>query len=190
MERAPLQKFNDALEGSDFPGFMKDETPSSLKRRIREFRACPENRGSRRVKREPMRRVRKTLRHLAHAVRHAHEHVDSNVCTKARELVRSIRCESFEAIERRASKFNGLLRRVGHRLKEQQFKDARSRINAGDHEIVELNSVEQLVSEGRKLGLCVGHKDELGREYHRRLRREENAANRFFTRAEDEAGAT
>ena len=114
------------------------------------------------------------LSRLAHAVRHAHEHGDSNVCTKARELVRSIRCESFEETERRASKFNGLLRKVAHRLKEQQLKNARSRISAGDYEIVELNSVEQLVSEGRKLGLCVGHKDQLGREYHRRLRREES----------------
>ena len=171
---ALLQKFNYALEASDFPESVKDGTPPLLKRRIREFRGCPENRGSRRVKREPMRRVRKTLKHLAHAVRHAHEHGDSNVCTKARELVRSIRCESFEETERRASKFNGLLRKVGHRLKEQQLKNARSRISAGDYEIVELNSVEQLVSEGRKLGLCVGHKDQLGREYHRRLRREES----------------
>ena len=69
------------------------------------------------------------LSRLAHAVRHAHEHWDSNVCTKARELVRSIRCESFEETERRASKFNGLLRKVGHRLKEQQLKNARSRIS-------------------------------------------------------------
>ena len=87
---------------------------------------------------------------------------------------RSIVDNAEATIQRMAECGYGLLRKVGHRLKEQQLKNARSRISAGDYEIVELNSVEQLVSEGRKLGLCVGHKDQLGREYHRRLRREES----------------
>ena len=61
--------------------------------------------------------------------------------------MRSTLCESFEVIERRAGKFNGLLRKVGHRLKEQQLKDVRSRIDVGNYEIVEVNSVGQLRSQ-------------------------------------------
>lgn len=169
-----LRKFSDGLEASNFPESVKNEVPSRLTHRIREFREFPENRGRRRVKRETQRRVGKTVKHLVHALSHAHGHVNPNVRTKAKELVRSIRCESFEEVERRASKFNGLLRKVGRRLKEQQRKDARLRISIGNYEIVEVNSVEQLMSEGRKLGLCVAYRDDLGRHYHRQLRSKES----------------
>ena len=49
-----------------------------------------------------MRRARKTVKHLAHAVRHARDHVDSNVRTKAKALVRSTQHESFDVLEQRA----------------------------------------------------------------------------------------
>ena len=48
------------------------------------------------------------------------------------------------------------------------------RISIGNYEIVEANSVKQLMSEGRKLSLCVAHRDELGCDYHRRLRSKES----------------
>ncbi len=55
-----------------------------------------------------MRRVRKTLKHITHAVRHAHRddgHEDANVRTEAKELVRSAQYYSLEKTEARAREF-------------------------------------------------------------------------------------
>ena len=57
-----------------------------------------------------MRRVRKTLKHITHAVRHAHKpkdggHEDANVRTEAKELVRSAQYHSLEKTEARAREF-------------------------------------------------------------------------------------
>ena len=153
---------------------MKRGAHRRLSRRVREFREHPENRGTRCIKRAPMRRVRKTLKHITHAVHHAYVHEDANVRTKAKELVRSLQCQSFEETEERARNFNGLLREVGRRRNEQQRKRARRRIEIGNLNLVQLNSVEQLKRVGRKLSLCVAHRDDLGREYHARLRSEES----------------
>ena len=55
-----------------------------------------------------MRRVSKTLKHITHAVRHAHRddgHEDANVRTEAKELVRSAQYHSLEKTEARAREF-------------------------------------------------------------------------------------
>ena len=124
-----------------------------------------------------MRRVRKTLKHITHAVRHAHRddgHEDANVRIEAKELVRSLQYHSFEKTEARARKFNGLLREVGRRRNEQQRKRARRRIKIGNLNLIQLSSSEQLKTTGRTLGLCVAHRNSFGREYHARLKNRES----------------
>lgn len=100
--RSLVRKFRRALDASGFPQEVKDRAPDELKRRVQKFLDHPENRGRKRARREPMRRARKTVKHLAHAVRHARDHVDSNVRTKAKALVRSTQHESFDVLEQRA----------------------------------------------------------------------------------------
>lgn len=167
---ALFRQLTATLEKSGFPEPVKHKVPLGLSRCVREFQERPENRGKRCIKRAPMRRVRKTMKHLTQSVRHAYAHNDPNVRTKAKELVRSIQCQSFEETERRARDFNGLLRKAGRRLNEQKRKKARRRIKIGNLDLVQQNSVEQLKRTGRILGLCVARGDSFGREYHARLR--------------------
>ena len=166
-----LRKFSSDLDASQFPQQAKSRAPHGLERRVREFLEHPENRGRRRAKRQPMRRARKTMKHLTHAVRHACNHVDPSVRKNAKSLVRSTQHESFEVLEQRAGKFNGQLRKAGRRREEQRRRNGRSRRSVhGGWTLVEVNSVDQLRSEGRELGLCVAHSDDIGRDYHRQLR--------------------
>ena len=169
-----VREFGRVLDASGFPQEVKDRAPDELRRRVQEFLDHPENRGRKRAKREPMRRARKTMKHLTHAVSHACDHVDPNVRTKAKALVRSTQHESFDVLEQRAGKFNGHLRKSGRRREEQRRRNVRARIAVGDWELVEVNSVPQLKSEGRKLSLCVAHSDDFGREYHDELRNGES----------------
>ena len=188
--RALLRQFEADLDPSNFPEEVKNRAPGRLKQYIQEFRERPENRGRKRVKRDPMRRIRKTATHLIHALRHARDpkpkdggHEDANVRARARELVRSLQHLSwFEEIEGKASNFNGLLRKVGHRRKENERKRTRSQFEIGQFRVVELNSVDQLRAAGRTLGLCVARRDDVGRKYHSRLRKKASAFYRVERR--------
>lgn len=103
-----LRQFAATLEKSDFPEPVKRGARCGLSLRAREFLGHPENRGQRRIRRVPVRRVRKTLKHITHAVRHAHRddgHEDANVRTEAKELVRSAQYYSLEKTEARAREF-------------------------------------------------------------------------------------
>ena len=181
-----LRSFKHVLDASDFPDAVKDNAPLGLKRRVGEFLDRRENRGGRRVKREPMRRARKTLKHVTHAVGHAGLHEDSNIQTRAKALVRSLQHRSFDEIEQQASKFNGLLRKAGQRRNERRRKKARRRYKVAGVTILGLNSVPQLKTTGKNLALCVAHGDELGRDHHDRLR--SNASE--FWRVERRGTAT
>ena len=99
-------------------------------------------------------------------MRHAYEHEDANIRTKAKALVRSIQALTFDELDQRASRFVGLLRRAGHRRKERRLLVSRPTSWIGDLEVAELVSVDQLRSAGRELGLCVAHANDTGRVYH------------------------
>ena len=181
-----LRSFKHVLDASDFPDAVKDKAPLGLKRRVGEFLDRRENRGGRRVKREPMRRARRTLKHVTHAVGHAGLHEDSNIQTRAKALVRSLQHRSFDEIEQQASKFNGVLRKAGQRRNERRRKKARRRCKVAGVTLLGLNSVPQLKTTGKDLALCVAHGDELGRYHHDRLR--SNASE--FWRVERRGTAT
>lgn len=168
-----LRTFEEAVRRSDLPNAVKAKVPSALHQRVEAFRELAANRtttGSR-VQREVIRGIRKTLRQLVRAVRHASAHDDGNVRQQARELIRSVQYESFEDVQQRASSFVGLLNKAGHRRKELARRSERKRYPIGSEmELVELNSVDMLKSAGRKLELCVGRADSVGRGYHDALR--------------------
>ena len=174
-----LQQFSTALDKLDFPDPVKSRTRGRLNQCIQEYLELPENRGRKRVRRDPMRRIRKTAKHLIHALRHARKHEDLNVRSRAKKLVRSLPHQSqFEEIECQASNFNGWLRKVGYRRNEKERKKNRFQFEVRrDINICQLNSIDQLRTAGRVLGLCVAHRDDLGREYHDRLRKK---ASEFY----------
>lgn len=165
-----LEQFERALAGSSFHLRVKRTVPFRLRRSVRLFCELPANRGGRGLRHAVKVRICRILDYLRWAVGHADDHEDANVRTSARQLVRSILPLPFDQLDRRASKFVGLLRRVGHRRRERRLLVARPTFWIGDLEVAELVSSDQLTSVGRELELCVAHPNGDGRTYHDALR--------------------
>jgi len=169
--RKEFRKFEDALEASGiFDRDWLDETSRRLGEKIGKHCANPENRDGRGVKHSESKGVRRMLRQLARASRHAEGHENSQVRTSAKSLLRSIQSLSFRQIQGRASKHDGLVRKVGHRRIEAALLSKRPRLEAGGLGLVRLTSVDQLRSAGKELQNCVAAE----RAYHDELRQDES----------------
>lgn len=177
-----LRQCERELAGSRFPPGVKRRTPGCLRRSIRVFRELSTNQDGRGLKHAVKRRICRAVDRLRCAVRHAYEHEDANIRTKAKALVRSIQALTFDELDQRASRFVGLLRRAGHRRKERRLLVSRPTSWIGDLEVAELVSVDQLRSAGRELGLCVAHANDTGRVYHDALR---SGESKFYRLAKE-----
>jgi len=166
-----FQKFEGVLEASGvFDRDWLDETLKRLWQKIEKHCANPENRDRRGVRHTELQGVRRMLRQLAHASRHAEGHENSQVRSSAKSLLWSIQSLSFRQIQRRASKHDGLVRKVGHRRIEAALLSKRPRLEAGGLGLVRLTSVDQLRSAGKELQNCVAAQ----RVYHDELRQGES----------------
>ena len=165
-----LRQFDDLLDESKFHPDVKVKTTKQLRRRVDAWCAKPENHDRRGIRQNVLIEVKRTLNQLRHAVRHADEHENPNVRQRAKELIRSAQSLPFDRLRERASRFTGHLKRAGHTRKENRLKRNRLIFKVTGLEVTELNSPDQLKSEGRRQQNCVAHND-TGGYYIEALRR-------------------
>ena len=139
---------------------------------IRAFEAQPENRAGRRVRKPVRKAVRRTLTHLSSAARHVGDSSASRA--EARRLVRFAGCcDDFTALERRASQYRGRHNKIVRGINDRKAQEAAREIWLDDdHSLLEVRTVSQLRSVGKRLRNCIG--GELGSDYRDALRRGES----------------
>lgn len=139
---------------------------------IKAFEALPENRAGRRVRKPVRKAVRRTLTHLSSAARHVGDSSASRA--EARRLVRFAGCcDDFTALERRASQYRGRHNKIVRGINDRKAQEAAREIWLDDdHSLLEVRTVSQLRSVGKRLRNCIG--GELGSDYRDALRRGES----------------
>ena len=139
---------------------------------IEAFEAQPENRAGRRVRKPVRKAVRRTLAHLSSAARHVGD--DSASRAEARRMVRFAGCcDDFTALERQASKYRGRHNKIVRGINDRKAREgAREIWLDDDHSLLEVRTVSQLRSVGKRLRNCIG--GGLGSDYRDALRRGES----------------
>ena len=139
---------------------------------VKAFEAQPENRAGRRVRRPIRQTVRRTLGHLASAARHVSDGSPSRA--DARKLIRyAVCCDDFAELERRASRYRGHHNKIVRGINDRKAQEAVREIWLdGDHSLLELKTISQLRSVGKRLRNCIG--GELGSHYRDALKRGES----------------
>ena len=188
IARKLAQPFVNALSASNFHPTVKEKAPEALVQQIKQYIEPPENRDGRGVKASVNQSVKKTVRQLVCATRHADYHSDPNIRSKAQKLIRSISSSTFKKTADCASKFRGLCNKVGRRRNERNLREERNRLTLEVNDkwsLVPVLSSDQLVSTGKELGNCVARKRGPGSGYHDALRE----GNSKFYRLEEEGTA-
>ena len=123
--------------------------------------------------RKPARQaVRRMLAHLTSAARHVG---DGSVSRReARRLIRFAGCcDDFAELQRRASQYRGLHNKIVRGINDRKARErAREIWLDDDHSVLELKTVSQQRSVGKRLRNCIG--GHLGGDYRDALRRGES----------------
>lgn len=136
------------------------------------FEAQPENRAGKRVRKPARQAVRRMLAHLASAARHVGDGSASRA--EARKLIRFAGCcDDFIALERRASQYRGRHNKIVRGINDRKARERAREIWLDDgHSLLEVKTVSQQRSVGKRLQNCIG--GQLGGDYRDALRRGES----------------
>ena len=163
-----VAQFNDVLRTSGLDSRCISQAAANVSKLIEAFEAQPENRAGQRVRKSVRQAVRRTLAHLASAARHVGDGSVSRA--EARKLIRFAGCcDDFIELERRASRYRGLHNRIARGINDRKAREqAREIWLDDDHSLLEVKTVSQLRSVGKRLRNCVS--GQLGGDYWDALR--------------------
>lgn len=182
--RHDLRDFLARLGRSGFPPEVKAAVARHLAHRIETWSREPDLRDGRGLTHAASKVRRRTLQTLGWALRHEAHHPDGEVRRRARKLIRTAQLPFAGTIEG-ARRFVGALRRSGRRRMERERRRSRPTRKLQDGlRITQLTSSAQLREAGRALGLCVGRRSGVGREYHASLT---SGASLFFELRREDA---
>ena len=136
---------------------------------IEAFEVQPENRAGQRVRKPVRQAVRRMLAHLTSAARHVGDGSASRA--EARKLIRFAGyCDHFTELQRRASQYRGLHNKIVRGVNDRKARErAREIWLDDDHSLLEVKTVSQQRSVGKRLRNCIG--GHLGGNYRDALRR-------------------
>ena len=166
-----LAQFIGILQMTSLDARCIKQAAENVPKLIKAYEAQPENRAGRRVRRPVRQTVRRMLGHLASAARHVGDSSPSRA--EARKLIHFAGCcDDFAELERRASQYRGRHNKIVRGINDRKARErAREFWLDGDHSLLELKTVSQLRSVGKRLWNCVsGHR---GWHYLESLRRGE-----------------
>ena len=167
--KSELAKFIGVLQVADIDPRCVQQAVENVPKLVTAYEMQLENRAGRRVRKPVRRAVRLTLAHLVSAARHVGEGSVSR--REARRLIRFAGCcNDFTELQRRASQYRGVHNKIVRGINDRK---ARERVREiwldDDHSLLEVRTVSQLRSVGKRLRNCIsGH---LGSDYRDALRR-------------------
>ena len=164
----------------NWPGVPQAPTmPKRLLRTVDKFGSRPENRDGRGLTVVARETVVRTLRHVERAVRKSDG--QGGLGHKARTFLKSlVHTNDFDETAERGSRFFGEVQKAGRRrasatpVCEAQVHVCGEMSGVGEIRLCRVVSVSGLRKEGRELGLCVAHANEVGRSYHIELKKGES----------------
>lgn len=174
--RKELNELRDAWPPLNLGSGLRATMPETLELSISAYCERAENRDGRGVRSAIISDVRKTLRHLRSAAKRATTTV-TREGRESKKLLKSLHHTSdFEIIFEQARNYAGTLQRIGKQKARRAPVCERRTVHLGESKALgevyleRIVSVAELMSIGRRLMLCVARDDDLGREYHHRLR--------------------
>ncbi|MCZ0942337.1 MAG: hypothetical protein OXJ53_04705 [Gammaproteobacteria bacterium] len=163
-----MAQFTGILRTSGLDPRCIKQATGNVPKLIEAFEAQPENRAGRRVRKPVRQAVRRMLAHLTSAARHVG---DGSVSRReARRLIRFAGCcDDFAELQRRASQYRGRHNKMVRGINDRKARErAREIWLDDDHSLLEVKTLSQLRSVGKRLRNCIG--SQLGGDYRDALR--------------------
>lgn len=167
-----LANFTGVLQAVDIDPRCVQQAVGNVPKLVTAYETQLENRAGRRVRKPVRRAVLRTLAHLTSAARHVGDGSPSRA--DARKLIRfAACCDDFAELERRASQYRGRHNKIVRGINDRKAQEAAREIWLdGDHSLLELKTISQLRSVGKRLRNCIG--GDLGSHYRDALMRRES----------------